>query len=213
MLNQTYKLGRLPLAARRWSSSKIPPTHFSNPSYVPPTFDQVKPQLSSDQAQGKQIPNGESVHDSILARHDRNEKSLRELTSLLAMCVLAYLAVDNYTSRIKLERASIETSAINLKALQVQQANFLNARKKRDIQILQERKDTEKRDFKMTLHIAILRKQLLDNGIEPIDVELATREFEKSVKIDNSMKNISGQALWLDDHSRKYSDHFLLGSL
>lgn len=121
------------------------------------------------------------------------------------MCALAYFAIDNYTNRIKLEKLNIETTAINLKTLQAQQANFLNARKKRDLQILQERKDQDKRNFKMGLHIAFLRKQLVDLGADPVDIETAIKEFEKSVRADNSIKNVSGQSLWLDDKSRTYS--------
>ena len=77
--------------------------------------------------------------------------------------------------------------------------------RKRDLQILQERKDQDKRNFKMGLHIAFLRKQLVDLGADPVDIETAIKEFEKSVRADNSIKNVSGQSLWLDDKSRTYS--------
>ena len=53
----------------------------------------------------------------------------------------------------------------------------------------------------MSLHIAMLRKQLMDLGVSPIELDLAIKEFEKSVKLDNSIKNVTGQYLWLDDSS------------
>lgn len=47
----------------------------------------------------------------------------------------------------------------------------------------------------------MLRKQLMDLGVSPIELDLAIKEFEKSVKLDNSIKNVTGQYLWLDDSS------------
>lgn len=80
--------------------------------------------------------------------------------------------------------------------------------------MLQERREVAKRDFKMGLHIAMLRKQLLDAGMKPVDLEEAVKEFENSVKADNSIKNVTGQYLWLDDKSGMLNplNHYL-GSL
>ncbi|KAF6065231.1 hypothetical protein FOB64_004991 [Candida albicans] len=111
--------------------------------------------------------------------------SIKEITALIAMFALAYIAIDNYTERIRLEKLHNETSAINLKALQIQQLNHQREKKQKDLTLLQERREIAKRDFKMSLHIAYL----------------AIKEFEKSVKLDNSIKNVTGQYLWLDDSS------------
>jgi hypothetical protein len=181
-----------------------PPLNFGNPNYIPPTYNETVSSPPQPINPSGPPPNGQippSFHDTAA----RNHKSLKDFTSFLAMCALAYFAIDSYTNRIKLEKLNIETTAINLKTLQAQQANFLNARKKRDLQILQERKDQDKRNFKMGLHIAFLRKQLVDLGADPVDIETAIKEFEKSVRADNSIKNVSGQSLWLDDKSRTYS--------
>ncbi|CUM49945.1 unnamed protein product [Debaryomyces tyrocola] len=184
---------------RFYVNGGTPPLNFGNPNYIPPTYNEtISPSQPINPANPP--PNGNippSFHDTAA----RNHKSLKDFTSFLAMCALAYFAIDNYTNRIKLEKLNIETTAINLKTLQAQQANFLNARKKRDLQILQERKDQDKRNFKMGLHIAFLRKQLVDLGADPVDIETAIKEFEKSVRADNSIKNVSGQSLWLDDKS------------
>lgn len=117
------------------------------------------------------------------------------------MFTLGYLAIDNYTNRIKLEKVATETTAINLKTLQLQQQNFLNARKQQDLNLLEERRDMAKRCFKMSLHIAMLRKQLQDLGVQPADIDSAVLEFEKSVKVNNSIQNVTGNVLWLDDSS------------
>mmetsp|Transcript_7668 Transcript_7668/g.9494 ORF Transcript_7668/g.9494 Transcript_7668/m.9494 type:complete len:221 (-) Transcript_7668:126-788(-) len=187
---------------RFYVNGSSPPLHFGNPNYIPPPYNET---LSPPQAinAGNTPPNSQvppSFHESATGNH----RSLKDFTSFIAMCALAYFAIDNYMNRIKLEKLNIETTAINLKTLQAQQANFLNARKKRDLQILQERKDQDKRNFKMGLHIAFLRKQLVDLGVDPVDIETAIKEFERSVRADNSIKNVSGQSLWLDDKSRMY---------
>lgn len=183
-----------------------PPSHFSDPSRIPQTYTdpQSQPQTQTQThapAYPDQVPQTPSNGH---ANQERNG-SIKELTSLLAMGVLAYIAVDNYTNRIKLEKLNTEATAINLKTLQIQQQNFMASRQKRDIQILQERKEHARRTFKMGLHIALLRKQLTEAGQTPYDIELAVKEFEKNVKADNSVKNVNGQALWLEDASRMYN--------
>ena len=90
-----------------------------------------------------------------------------------------HIAIDNYTERIRLEKLHNETSAINLKALQIQQLNHQREKKQKDLTLLQERREIAKRDFKMSLHIAMLRKQLMDLGVSPIELDLAIKEFEK----------------------------------
>ncbi|KAK6461781.1 hypothetical protein DFJ63DRAFT_336551 [Scheffersomyces coipomensis] len=178
-------------------SSFNPPSHFTNPYDPPQTYGHNQSPPSS---QTQQTQQSSSSSSSSQSSNDKTN-SLKEITSLVGMCILAYLTIDNYTNRIKLEKLITETTAINLKTLQIQQTNFLNVRKKRDLQILQERRDTDKRDFKMSLHIALLRKQLNDLDIDPIDIDVAIKEFEKNVKADNSIKNVTGQSLWLDDNS------------
>lgn len=180
-----------------------PPQHFGNPNQIPPTFNESVSGPTPTNIEP--TPNSSQIPPSFHQSSSKRDKIVREFTSFLAMCALAYFAIDNYTNRIRLEKLNIETTAINLKTLQAQQANFLNARKKRDLQILQERKDQDKRNFKMGLHVAFLRKQLVDLGVDPVDIDTAVKEFEKSVRADNSIKNVSGQSLWLDDKSRMYS--------
>lgn len=138
------------------------------------------------------------------ALHYDSRMLLREFGSLAAMCALIYLALDNYLNRIKLEKLNQEIVGLNIKNLQVQKANFAKALQKKDLLILKERRDSSRRAFKMALHIALLRKQLADLGCDPIDIEAAVNTFENKVKINNSIQNVSGQSLWLDDDSRTY---------
>lgn len=163
--------------ARRYAT---PPTYFANPGSVPTQF-------------------GEPAEPPVPERS--KDRPLRDISMLLAVFTLAYLALDNYSGRLKLEKLQQETTAINLKTLQLQQQNFLNTRKQHELNMLRERMNTSKRCFKMALHIAMLRKQLEDLGAQPKEVVDVIAEFEQNVKINNSIQNLTGQALWLEDGS------------
>lgn len=182
-------LPKLVIPSRYLQTQIQPPSHFTKGAKVPPSYDEIS---VSDHQQ----PPAATTPPSA-----KNDRSLRELTLLVAMFTLGYIAVDNYVNRMKLEKLNSETTAINLKTLQVQQANFLQARKKKDLQMLQERKDNQKRNFKMALHVAFLRHQLIQLGHDPIAIDKVINEYEKSVKIDNSLKNVTGQSLWINDDS------------
>ncbi|EGW33200.1 uncharacterized protein SPAPADRAFT_60531 [Spathaspora passalidarum NRRL Y-27907] len=205
--------------SKRLRSAIPPPAYFANPQDIPHPYQVDNGKSNKDlvvEAGSQSVPaqapsaiqyNNSSSYNNASSQQSyphSNDGHFREIASLLAMVVLSYIAVDNYTERTKLEKLHNQTTAINLKALQIQQAAHNNDRKTRDLQMLQERKEMAKRTFKMGLHIAILRKQLLEAGIDPINLDEAVREFEKSVRADNSSKNVSDQYLWLDDSSGKY---------
>lgn len=211
MIKTSTRLG----LTRFLSSGNKPPSHF-NSGEVPQTYSYNSHgnQYGHSPPPPPQSSAQSSPPQQSSASSNKHEGSIREITSLLAMFALAYLAIDNYTERVKIEKLHHDTTAINLKALQVQQINYAQERKKRDLAMLQERREVAKRDFKMGLHIAMLRKQLLDAGMKPVDLEEAVKEFENSVKADNSIKNVTGQYLWLDDKSGMLNplNHYL-GSL
>lgn len=161
---------------------RAPPSYFSNPSSLPDPYGKL-PQPDPNESK------------------DESQLKLRELSSVLAMFTLAYLAVDNYSSRIKLEKLNAETTAINLKTIQLQQQNFLNTRKQQEAQLLKERVDISKRCFKMALHIALLRQQLVDLGVDPVTIDSVVQEFERNVRMSNSQLNVTGHSIWMDDSS------------
>lgn len=165
---------------------RAPPSYFSNPTSIPSQYGQ------SDQPQPEPRPNSE---------YEEPQLKLRDLTSVLGMFTLAYLAVDNYSSRIKLEKLNAETTAINLKTIQLQQQNFLNTRKQQELKMMKERDDVAKRCYKMALHIALLRQQLVELGVEPATINTVVQEFEKNVRISNSQQNLTGHSMWMDDSS------------
>ncbi|KAI5951638.1 hypothetical protein KGF54_004712 [Candida jiufengensis] len=191
---------RILLNLRRLHSGN-PPSHFGS-GEIPQTYSQQNTYRSyQPEQQSQQQPHSQTSNPQQQSQSSHHESSIREVTVLVASFALAYIAIDNYTERIKIDKLHTETTAINLKALQVQQLNYQKERKRKDLLLLQERKEIAKRDFKMGLHIAMLRKQLIDSGMKPVELDEAVKEFESKVKADNSMKNVTGQYLWLDDSS------------
>lgn len=201
MSHRCRSLQRLP---KRLLSS--PPTHFNNPNSTPRPFGEEMTQVESlSSSPPSTIPTAASppTPPASMGHGAGNGGSgfVREFVSLLTIGVLSYLAIDNYSTRVKLEKVNKELNSINLKRFQVEQAKFLNYNKQKDVQILQERREHSKRDFKMSLHIALLRKQLKEAGLNPIDIDQVIKQFESNVKADYSSKNITGQAMWLKDES------------
>ncbi|WPK25808.1 hypothetical protein PUMCH_003139 [Australozyma saopauloensis] len=168
-----------------------PPSYFNDPLAVPKPFNNASNVPASAQIQDDQ-PNGDDIPPPTL-------RSMKDFAMVLASLTLAYLAVDNYKSRVKIEKMSQETAAINMKTLQLQQQSFAGAVKKQELRILNERMVTSKRCFKMALHIAMLRRQLAEKGIDPTTIDEVAAEFDKSVKMSNGSP---GSLLWLDDDSK-----------
>lgn len=133
--------------------------------------------------------------------------SLRELAVLLTMLTLSFFAVDNYINRIKLEKMINEATIINFKTLKVQQANFNTAQKRKNLQIISERRDNAKKFARMGLHIALLREQLIELGHNPVDINTVLQEYEKNVRVNTSLANVNDQAVYLVDDSR-LKEHF-----
>lgn len=181
-------------------SFKTPPSHFNNPQgAVPPPYTSSPSLVPDEVISSPTVPTPPPAKP-----HGKTDSILVDLSLFVAIIGLSYITIDSYHQKMQLDKQITEMKALSMKSLQIQQANFINARNKRDLQILQERRDQNKRDFKMGIHIALLRQQLIENGIQPVDINSSLREFEQNVKADNSIKNVTGQALWLDDNNRMY---------
>lgn len=61
----------------------------------------------------------------------------------------------------------MEQSVAHMKSMAIAQNKVNMQRKNRELQVLNERKQTQKREMKMVYHIAMLRKQLMDAGLKP----------------------------------------------
>lgn len=128
-------------------------------------------------------------------------KPFLEIALVIGVGALTYFAIDNYNERIKLE-SKLNNHIVKSQQMQEVYLKQMNAqRKKRELQILNERKSTLQRQMKMALHIAMLRKQLADLGQEPVSISTIQQEYANSVKMENSISNVSGTALWIADNS------------
>ncbi|SJM85463.1 uncharacterized protein ZBIST_2277 [Zygosaccharomyces bailii] len=142
-------------------------------------------------------------------------KPILEFAMVISVVTLCFFAVDNYRVRTTLvdELHAQRLHAREQHELLVRQVGA--ARKKRELQILNERKSYQIREMKLALHIAMLRNQLQDAGIDPVSVNKCLQEYHRSVKMENSVSNVSGTALWLADDElksllpnvREYSDN------
>lgn len=178
----------VPLLSCRGKSSL--PTYFSDPNSFPPQHG-VKAETNSTNNNQQTVP----------LSQPEPTRSVRDGGLFIAIVALAYLAVDNYQSRVKVEKLKQEAAAIHVKTLQLQQQNFMKSRKQQERYMLKERTDLAKRSFKMSLHIAMLKKQLEDAGFEPKEIGDVIEEFEKNGRMMNSVRNLTGQAIWLGDGS------------
>ncbi|AGO13001.1 AaceriAFL164Cp [[Ashbya] aceris (nom. inval.)] len=158
-------------AARRLQQTWAPPSYFNRPAQAPPA--QAAP-----------------------AR-----KPLLEGALFVAVSTLAFFAVDNYRERtaaeVRLHKQLVESQRMH--EVFTRQVNA--ARRKRELQVLNERKTTQIRQMKMALHIAMLRKQLHDHSIDAVGVDQVLQEFDHHVRMENSISNVSGTSLWVMDEA------------
>ncbi|SCU81134.1 LAME_0B05776g1_1 [Lachancea meyersii CBS 8951] len=128
-------------------------------------------------------------------------KPLLGLATVISVLALSLLALDSYRVRLSLE-AKLEQEAEQFKQTQdLITREFKANRKKRELQVLNERRRVQMREMKVALHVALLRKQLVDAGITPATIQRALEEFDKNAKMENSIENVSGTRLWVTENS------------
>lgn len=159
-----------------------PPTYFSSPAHSPNVpFHHVPPMRSGSQAEPQPRPR------------------LLDISILFSVLSLSFFAVDNYRSRVELE---LELENFRLDSLNQKEFSKMELQgkfKKRELQILNERKNTQIKEMKMLLHIAMLKQQLEKNNIkDSITLQQVHEEFNKKIRMDNSLSNVSGVKLWID---------------
>ncbi|SCW00382.1 LAFE_0C02960g1_1 [Lachancea fermentati] len=183
-------------AGCRWCGPK--PQGLIKRNYIrPPTYFN-KPGLAGQPAQNvTTLP----LYAPPVKPSKEVRKPFLEIATGIAVLVLSFFALDNYRIRLGLE-SKLEDQLLKIKSAQELYNKQINAqRKKRELQILNERKQMQMRQMKISLHVALLRKQLLDHDIQPVSIEDALQEYEKSVRMENSISNVSGTSLWVIDDS------------
>ena len=128
-------------------------------------------------------------------------KPFLELATVISVLALSFFAIDNYRARLMLEIKLEEQTLLARQAQDLITRQTSAQRKKRELQILNERKLVQTRQMKVALHVAMLRKQLLDAGVDPVTIQDAVQEYHRTVKMENSISNVSGTRLWVTDDS------------
>ncbi|KAH3684867.1 hypothetical protein WICPIJ_004170 [Wickerhamomyces pijperi] len=187
-----------PSSCLRFNSTKSSPPKFFSEFYNESSKPVIQPVYTQ--------PSGSPAVQSSNTRSSNSDSfnnpvPIRDVSLVVATLLLSYFAVDNYGRRIELEKSAQEQQLKFLKSLSVQQNTFNQARKKKDLQLITERKKMQTREMKMVYHIALLREQLMKQGVSPIEIEKALEAFEKDVKMENSLSNVSNMALWVVDDS------------
>lgn len=124
-----------------------------------------------------------------------------DFVSLLGMCVLAYLALDNYNARVTLEKKATDASARWTKAARSLHAKLMAERQKRDQHLVRTRRDQIQRDMRMAIHIAMLREQLISSGKDPVTVARALQAYHENVSLTTGPEKLPN--IWINDDSSK----------
>ncbi|SSD59465.1 uncharacterized protein SCODWIG_01226 [Saccharomycodes ludwigii] len=144
-------------------------------------------------------PNAPHIYTGTGNASNNVRKSFLEFAMVISVVALSFFAIDNYRSRLQLEAKLQNLIFEQTKQHELYTKQVNGIRRKRELQILNERKSIQIREMKMALHIALLRKQLIENGItDPISIDEVLKEYGDKVMMENSISNISGTHLWLN---------------
>lgn len=133
-------------------------------STKPPSF--FSQYLSKETIETNKIPK-DGTPSTVTIQESSKFSTVKDLTMIVSILTLAYFGIDSYRLRVESEQKHKELSLKHIKSIATQQNNFNNYRKKRELQMVNERKNTQKREMKMVYHISMLRKQLIDAGLKP----------------------------------------------
>lgn len=179
-----------------------PPSYFSDPDNAPAPF---VPPAGQNTASNVKSPDLERLAEKERELDELREsmrassaKPLFDFTSIAFTMLLGYFAYDNYKGRLKLEKVVKDTNALSAKALQQQLREFAEARQRHLVAMMKLTRAQNRVMLKMSIHIAMLRKQLEEAGLEPAQIDKVVEEFQSSVRV--LMVN-GNETLWLDDAS------------
>lgn len=200
-LHKSHTIGSVGLKAFRSLQSRVmPPTHFSD-KQLPPNFTQLQggdAATTTNSPSPQPIPGeGNSSYES--SKSSKSGFNFREITTLLTIFTLSYFAIDNYLTRIKLEKINHELSVINFKNLQLQQTNMNNFKKRKNLQLLNLNSQYNKNLFKLLLHISLLNKQVVELGLTPVSIDELLKYYQDYVLINNSIDNLNFQNIYLSN--------------
>ncbi|KAF3985769.1 hypothetical protein FT663_04171 [Candidozyma haemuli var. vulneris] len=182
------------------------PSHFSNPGNPPAPYgsvpnanaDMASPQPISQSHSGQSMPPPNSTPNFPDPNRSSGARTLWDLLNFAATLGIAYYAYDNYVAKVKLEKVIKQTNAINAKAMQQQQQIAAKYKAQYEQHLREVSRASHRATFKMGVHISMLKKQLIDAGLDPVKADQAVEEYRQSVrsKVVNDV-----EYLWLDRSS------------
>ncbi|QPG73914.1 hypothetical protein FOA43_001229 [Brettanomyces nanus] len=160
---------------RFYSNYSAPPSYFRQGS-PPQTFDEIK--------QGNANNRGGS----------KFKEYAKSLAFLSISAALIYVLVD---LREQLARAKKQLILVkkNQKEMIIQMQHY---KKKMAMSAMKSTQKDTLIEGKMQMHIALLRKQLKENGIDPVSIDKALKEFEDKVRMSTTSTSVK---LWVPGDS------------
>ncbi|ODV87001.1 hypothetical protein CANARDRAFT_27337 [[Candida] arabinofermentans NRRL YB-2248] len=126
--------------------------------------------------------------------------SIKELATSLPLIFLLSMALGWYINdqidREKEHERELKMLKKNQKEMLIQMQNY---KKKVALHTVELTKKDVLIQGKMQMHIALLREQLIENGIEPVKIDQALEKFEEEVKMQTTLTTID---LWVPGESR-----------
>mgnify|MGYP004711223449 CR=1 FL=1 len=190
------------------SNVSKPPTFFHNESNLPAKIETTKPTTSI--IPPKPIFNNDN-NDNNDNNNDSNNKDtkINYFDSYKEFCKgIAYLGIGTSILYLILEQHErVEESERKMTLMRKKQREIANQMATYKSKLNKIAIDNGKNNVilqgKLQMHIALLRKQLHDNNIDPISIDEAIRQFEENVKIDIVSNKVE---LWIPGESevKKY---------
>ncbi|KAK9473551.1 uncharacterized protein V1510DRAFT_414346 [Dipodascopsis tothii] len=149
------------LARGRFASNGLP-TYFSNPAKPPAAGPEP-----AKRADGP----------------PRTYITFMLTTALISVSVMLGSA---QTAQRESEEKAQQLAAMLSQNATTHQMKFTQFRQQHDSALQRERREREKIDMAVLVHVAMLRKQLVEAGIEPAGVDEAATEFQRAVRMDSS---------------------------
>lgn len=136
------------------------------------------------------------------AQPRRTRRPLIDLALAITIGTLSFLTLDSSYKRNKLQEELESIKVRHRHSNDTLSKHFNNVKRQRDLQLASERKSIQMRNMKLSLHIAMLKKQLVDNNIEPKTVRDCNQEYSDSVRTESSSANITPTRFWIHNDSQ-----------
>lgn len=174
-----------------YSTFNNPPSYFKNGSQ-PKTYNEIKQQTPHDDGINSQYSHYEPP---------KSMKYLAICTSIAYLTIagaLIYVLIDQ-RKQVKRYRKQLIITKKSQKEMLIQTQHY---KKKLTMNATKTAKNQAVIQGKMQVHIALLRQQLIDQGLDPVTIDKALKVFEEQVKMTTTGAAVT---LWIPGESNMKS--------